>query len=562
MNINKPLCALLLAFSLSSPLWADQALIDKANAAFNRKDYKTANALIDKHLANNPNDDQALYAKSIILDKMGFYAKALTKLEDVLLISPKNHNAVTSYGNILQREVYRLINKGQFDEALALVERGLKTIPPKAPNRDAGLSNIYFAKGVVYFERWCQNDNAQDHKEFLDAWKQSADLQPISATSDLLAGIAAFEGYDYQRALEKFNSARTLRKGNRYATLWIGLADAALGENDAALREFTSLKDIYDQNPSLHLYIANIYKAQGKYSEAEEEYKAALALKPNDLRIYSSLKDLYLASGDINAGIREFGGSASASFADGYRYGTFLHEAGLTDQALEQYEAMSQMSLSPNQQAAVNLEKAIIYLENGQDNKASSIFGKEDENLIKSSHSPRYCIFKAYTESQADAREKQARKALTYSGPDSMWLHAEAFRAWAKLEMSRKENLRAMELIYQAWKRTSPASEIKSTLEAMFEDARKGALNSAQADLKALAPIRDSDPFKYREKSEYLNKCISAAESASLGNAGAMLLGSKNASSSMLLPEDVSIGLAHAVMTPDSSWLRSASVWE
>jgi len=119
VNFSKFLlvCALTAGLSVAglSPAQADDKLVGEALKYFNAKNYTKANTLIDQHLAKNPKDANAQYAKAMILYRMGHYIKALQRLEIVLKLSPKNHNAATAYARINQQAVYHL-NQGKNED--------------------------------------------------------------------------------------------------------------------------------------------------------------------------------------------------------------------------------------------------------------------------------------------------------------------------------------------------------------------------------------------------------------------------------------------------------------
>jgi len=55
-----------------------------------------------------------------------------------------------------------------------------------------------------------------------------------------------------------------------------------------------------------HLNLGNVYLAQGKVQEAEQEYKATLELRPEDDKAHNTLGITYATNGKFTEAITEF----------------------------------------------------------------------------------------------------------------------------------------------------------------------------------------------------------------------------------------------------------------
>ena len=411
-------CALaagLSSFSVSSTL-ADSNLVNEALRAFTQKNYTKANTLIDQHLANNPNDANAQYAKAMILHRMGHYIKALQRLEIVLKLNPKNHLAATSYAAINQQAVYHL-NQGKNEDAIALAEKSVEIMPKweQSEFRKA-LAGCYFAKGTAYFERWCLEGNSEDSRIAMEAWEKTRDLDPTSASQQLVNGINSFISGNYANAKKLFDDGVAIRANNKYMQLWQGLANASVGEYSLALGQLNELSSLFVRNPMLHLYKGDIYKITGDYNSAATEYTAALTLRPTDRRINTAINTVYLCNNQVNEGVAFYEQRIAqdpSNFSNYYHLGSLQTEAGRYEDALATFSRAAEVSgATPLQVSSAKLQMALIHLEKGDPKAASACVTPEDLQTSENASSPLYNLFVAYTDQQLPICEKAARDVL------------------------------------------------------------------------------------------------------------------------------------------------------
>lgn len=108
----------------------------------------------------------------------------------------------------------------------------------------------------------------------------------------------AFSGGKYYKAIEMYKKAYTKEaKKDVKAEILFQIAECYRGKNDgkqAAVWYKKSIKAKHD-NPIAIYYVANIYKAQGKYEEAIVEFNKFKAAKPGDKRADDGIKSCELA---------------------------------------------------------------------------------------------------------------------------------------------------------------------------------------------------------------------------------------------------------------------------
>ncbi|MGM9998274.1 MAG: hypothetical protein ACI38Q_02580 [Candidatus Bruticola sp.] len=572
MNLSKFLLVCTLAAGMSvasfSPAKADDKLVGEALKYFNTKNYTKANTLIDQHLAKNPKDANAQYAKAMILYRMGHYIKALQRLEIVLKLAPKNHNAATAYARINQQAVYHL-NQGKNDNAIALANHSVEIMPKwNIMEFRVAQAGCYFAKGTAYFERWCLSNDPEDSRIAMESWEKTRELDPTSATQQLVNGINSFISGNYALAKKYFDDGLAVRKENKYLQLWDAFANASVGEASQAMNQLTELSSLFGRNPVLHLYKGDIYKVTGDFAASRQEYMAAQDLRPSDHRITVALRLLYLCDNQVNEGLAAYNDQINQNpddFNARYQMACLLKEAGRQAEALEAYNEIAMSpSFTPVQTASAKVCMALIHFERGEEKKATACVNPEDLQVLNSSSSPMALLYNAYADSQPAMREKACRDALLYSGPDSLFVHRSAFYALAEIEAARKQYAKSMECIFQTWRRTASVSSQCQGLSDKFDTYKNGARQQLHAEIRRLEKGKRADK---EEAIQQLSSDIDTISGLELGEAGTMLFqiqGSTTESATSLVPKSITGGTAtvSADLIKSSSWVNITPDWQ
>lgn len=492
----------------------------RAFQAYQKGEYDQAASLMEKHLAKNPDDATGHYAMGLIQDGRQDYEQALTHLERALQLKPDYPDARTTYAAVLQQRVYQMVDEGRLDEAVALADRAV-AFQPDEPG-------VHFARGAVLFERWRQGEAPQDHLQALQAWNRCRELRPVSATGEILFGISAFESQDYKRAKEHFSVARVMRPKNRYAAMWLGLAEAALGEYDDALGQLREALQMFGRNPSLHRYLGDVLTLQGRYDEAEKAYREALALKPRDPRVHATLGELAVATGRLGDAVKEYREAVSqrpGDFGYAFRLAELLRDSGGIDEAMQVLERARGLASAPGypgnavqDQARVDLERALIMLERGQRDQAIQTFSSQ-EAFVSRTRTPRLYLYLAQV-GPHEKRVQAIQKGLQVGGPEARQLQADLFVAWGDLQRVRGQRLDAMEMYYQAWRRTPADSARTTALRERFEATRTEEIEAVEKRQSSLAVKFLIDPLMASSQSAALDRRLAAVKKMELGAPG------------------------------------------
>lgn len=123
------------------------------------------------------------------------------------------------------------------------------------------------------------------------------------------------------------------------------VAAATADKHDEAIAKFTEAAGMRDDCYACYMNIGNAYYEKKDNAKAEEAFKKAVELNPNESKPYQALADLYNAMGKreeaaamaTKAG--SLGGATGASAQDLYNQGVILWNAGKMAEAKAQFEA-------------------------------------------------------------------------------------------------------------------------------------------------------------------------------------------------------------------------------
>jgi tetratricopeptide (TPR) repeat protein len=194
---------------------------------------------------------------------------AVTTLRQAILLEPRNVNLYLDFVNISYTH-------GSFQVGIDVINDGLDLLPKAAP--------LYFARGVLYVEL-VQYDKAEADFE------KAYELDPVQSLSAAAQGLAAAQQNDFDRALSKVQ-ASLARKPNDALMLYLEADILAAKNADPGSPDFElavrSARKAVALEPSLapaRGVLAKLYLKQGKYREAVEQCRKALASDPTDQKV-------------------------------------------------------------------------------------------------------------------------------------------------------------------------------------------------------------------------------------------------------------------------------------
>ncbi len=442
-----------------------------------------AQSLLEEYLARTPEDARARYILGVVLLESGQTEAGLAALLETLRRDPDLPEARASLAGAVQARVYELADRGACEEAQAVLVH--------LDDR----STACFLEGAINLERWRRSGDPADRQKALEAWARSRALKPVSAVSELLAGVAAFDGRDYARAAERFQYALQIRGRNRYARLWLGMAQAAQGQYDLALGTLEGCRDTFGGNPTLHRLLGDLHFAlalavtppdPARLQQAEACYRRALELWPESPHGQAGLAELLR--------LQEHWEEAASCYARALqsrpeadlamRAGWMLLETGRLEEARATFlrslatadqEPESGQKLRRRARALVAL--ALVGLEQGDPAPARALTSRE---LAPLSPSDPLRLLLEGALGTTEGRRAALRRALQDEGPEAGVTHMLAWLALARLEEQRENRVQALRYQAEALRLAPAGTPRAEGLQARFLAIR-------QAELEAIA---------------------------------------------------------------------------
>ncbi len=250
---------------------------------------------------------QQLYAEAQAAQQQGDATTAIAKYRAMIRLAPSLAPAYNNLGMLY-------FNGGQFAEAAPVLEHGLKLNP-----RMATASTML---GLCYFELG-ENEKAEPLLERAAAAQPSDTNVQMSLAHVLLSlgrnDEAIHRLNDYLKSNPKDQEAWYLL-GKTYLQLSedalgkvnqidpnsfvahevAGEIDESMRNYDGALVEFKKAVDLAPQDSGTHLRLANLYWVMGKWTSAQDEFRAELAQAPGDCVARWKLADSMLEAGGAN----------------------------------------------------------------------------------------------------------------------------------------------------------------------------------------------------------------------------------------------------------------------
>jgi tetratricopeptide (TPR) repeat protein len=277
----------------------------QAEAAIERKDYASAEPVLQKVVANNPKNYQAWF-------DLGFVGNALGRTEDSIAAYRKS---VAAKPDVFESNLnlgLMLAKTGQPDAEQFL--RAATTLIPTA-NPEEGRARAWLSLGHLR-----EKDKPE---EAITAYQKAAALQPKNPEPHLSAGLLLEKQNRFADAEQEYKQALALdpaswdamtglanlyMRGHRFgqaeamlrklvastpndagAHMQLGRMLAADGQNEAAIAELETALKLAPGNAAAERDLADLLAHAQKYPEAEAQYRALLAAQPNDAELHLAL---------------------------------------------------------------------------------------------------------------------------------------------------------------------------------------------------------------------------------------------------------------------------------
>jgi Flp pilus assembly protein TadD len=279
--------------------------LTQAESAIEKKDYATAEPLLQKVVAADATNYQAWF-------DLGFVENALGKTQEAIAAYRRS---VAAKADVFESNLnlgLMLAKSGQADAEQYL--RAATTLKPTA-NAEEGQARAWLSlahvletnkpeDAVEAYQRAAtlQPKDPEPHlsagpllekmNRFADAeqeYKAAFALDP--ASSDALTGLANIymRGHRFTEAEEVLRKLVALHPNDAGAHMQLGRMLAADGQYENAIAELQTALKLAPEDAAANRDLADLFAMAGKFTEAETQYRALLALKPKDPELHHAL---------------------------------------------------------------------------------------------------------------------------------------------------------------------------------------------------------------------------------------------------------------------------------
>ena len=197
------------------------------------------------------------------------------------------------------------------------------------------------ALGLAY---WIRGDADQAERE----WKETLRLEPNSNQTLELLGALYAQRKRYDLAIPLLERSLQLNPRNEDAHTNLGAAYAETGRMDRAEEQFRAAVILSPANFNAHNLLGKLYFDSKRFSEAEGQFIQSLNCEPN-LAAYDHLGYIYEQTGDLQRAEQAFRSAVAMNPNDSHAHfhlGRIYAAAGQNDRAVE--ELQSALAADPN----------------------------------------------------------------------------------------------------------------------------------------------------------------------------------------------------------------------
>jgi Flp pilus assembly protein TadD len=269
--------------------------VEQAEAAMQRNDFATAEALLQKAVAAKPGDYRAWFDLGDVYNATGRLSEATEAYRKAVAAEPDVFESNVNLGILLARQ-------GKNEEGATFLKAATQLKPGAHP--DESLAHAWLALGRV--------EESINPQETLAAYAQAAQFQPKDPEPHLAAAAL----------LEKH------------------------GNLDAAARELQAASEVDPKSQPAISGLANVYIKQKKYPEAEAALRKLLAADPGNSNAHGQLGRVLAEEGKNDEAAQELQKGGQANSGDGraaLELGTLLVNADKYPEAEQQFRIAVKM---------------------------------------------------------------------------------------------------------------------------------------------------------------------------------------------------------------------------
>ena len=262
--------------------------LTQAEGALEKKDYATAQPLLEKVVAANPANYQAWFDLGFLYNAQGKQADSITAYRKSVAAKPDVFEPNLNLGLMLAKA-----NDPDAEQFL----RAATKLKPTAQTEE-GLARAWLSLAHVIA--------STKPSEAITAYQEVAKLQPKDPEPHLSAGFLLEKQGQPEQAEQEYKQALAL--DNKSADAITGLINLYMRgkrfpEAEELLRK---LVDLRPDDPNVHLQLGRVLAAAGKRDDAIAELQAAAKATPGDMALRHDLGDLYLDAGKYDLAVAQY----------------------------------------------------------------------------------------------------------------------------------------------------------------------------------------------------------------------------------------------------------------
>lgn len=289
--------------------------VAKAEAALDKKDYPTAEKLLQEYTAAHPGDYRAWYDLGYLYTVTERNPQAIEAYRKSVAADPNIFEANLNLGLALaaagdpQAETFlraatRLKPASDPQDAMFRAWFALGRVTATSKPADAAAAFAEAAKlhpkdPKPHFFAGTLLEKQKDYTGAEREWQQALALDPSNAETVAVLANLYMETRRLDQAEAMIRKYLEFEPRNATAHLQLGRVLAAEGKGDAAAAEYQAAQQIAPQDPEVHREMAQTYYNAGKFKEAAAEFEAMLPQSPNDARLYFRTGDALLRAKDF-----------------------------------------------------------------------------------------------------------------------------------------------------------------------------------------------------------------------------------------------------------------------
>jgi tetratricopeptide (TPR) repeat protein len=216
-----------------------------------------------------PNSDRVRSALGLAYWELG-NTEAAEREWQLLLAHDPNNTATWNYLGVVRAQ------RKDYAEAVSCFERSLR-LDPSSADKHLNLGAAYAEQGLMELAEM--------------QFRAAAALSPLNTQAHNVLGKLYFDAGRLREAEEEFRRSLVIEP-NVPAYDHLGYIYLKWNRSDLAETAFRGALSINPAEDRAHFNLGAIYAADGKYSEAVQEYRAALRADPQDVAAREALQEL------------------------------------------------------------------------------------------------------------------------------------------------------------------------------------------------------------------------------------------------------------------------------